>query len=65
MSGAFGSAIRKLREIARGVNAIVSSGYSDDPVMAAYREYGFNTVLAKPFQLSEPSRTLHLARVNT
>ncbi len=51
-------AIRKLRQIDSGVIVIVSSGYSDDPVMANFREYGFNAVIAKPFRLSELSKTL-------
>ena len=31
---------------------IVSSGYSDDPVMANYRSYGFRTLLPKPYNVS-------------
>jgi len=32
------------------IRAIVSSGYSDDPVMSSYKEYGFSAVLPKPYR---------------
>lgn len=32
---------------------IVSSGYSDDPVMAHWQEYGFRAVIKKPYTLNE------------
>ncbi len=32
--------------------AIVSSAYSDDPVMAHYRDYGFAAALPKPYTFS-------------
>ena len=35
------------------VKAIVSSGYSDDPVMAEYKKHGFNAVVRKPYQYEE------------
>ena len=37
---------------------LVSSGYSTDPVMASYSEYGFCGAIVKPFQLSELKKTL-------
>jgi two-component system, cell cycle sensor histidine kinase and response regulator CckA len=37
---------------------IVSSGYSDDPVMADPKRYGFQALLAKPYQLSGMSELL-------
>ena len=35
------------------IKAIVSSGYSDDPIMSEFREYGFSDVVAKPYSLTE------------
>ena len=52
--------IKSLLEIDPEVNAIVSSGYSTDPVMASYEEYGFNGVIVKPFTLSDIKKMLHL-----
>lgn len=43
--------IRRLLEIDPGVRAIVCSGYSNDPVMANFPDYGFAGVLTKPFSL--------------
>jgi CheY-like chemotaxis protein len=40
-----------LRELDPAVRAIVTSGYSEDPVLACPTEYGFAAVLAKPFTL--------------
>jgi len=45
--------IEKLLKIDPDVKAIVSSGYSTDPVMANYEKYGFSAVVAKPFDLKE------------
>jgi len=50
--------IRRLRELDPKVKAIVSSGYSLDPVMANFREYGFSGVIPKPYVIEELSRVL-------
>ena len=43
--------IGKLREIDPDVTAIVSTGYSDNPVVSDYRSYGFTTYLNKPYTI--------------
>jgi PAS domain S-box-containing protein len=48
----------KLKEFAPNVRAIASSGYSNDPIMANFREYGFSAVIAKPYQPAELSAIL-------
>lgn len=52
-------AIQKLLEIDPSVKAIVSSGYSNDPIMSDYVRYGFKGVIAKPYQLEQLSKTVH------
>ena len=42
-------AITKLLELDSDARAIVASGYSDDPVLANFRNHGFVGVLPKPF----------------
>ncbi|NOX26482.1 MAG: response regulator [Deltaproteobacteria bacterium] len=51
-------AIGKLLVIDPAARAIVASGYANDPVMAAYRDYGFSGMLSKPFQLSDLMRVV-------
>ncbi len=41
--------IRALREFDPQVRGIVSSGYSDSPILADYRDYGFVSMLQKPY----------------
>jgi two-component system cell cycle sensor histidine kinase/response regulator CckA len=40
------------------VQAIVSSGYGDDPIMANYKKFGFKSVIAKPYKISELGQVL-------
>ncbi len=41
-----------------GARVVVSSGYSQDPVVANFREYGFRDTIAKPYSVAEISRVL-------
>jgi len=45
-------AARKLLKIDPHAKIIVASGYSNDSVMANYKEYGFCAAVAKPFDLA-------------
>lgn len=47
------------------VRAIVSSGYSSDTVMSNYGDYGFKSVIAKPFQANDLSRVLRQVLVES
>ena len=47
-----------LRALDPSVVALVSSGYSNDPIMANHAEYGFAGIVTKPYQLSELASAL-------
>lgn len=51
-------AMQKLREMDPRVNAIVSSGYSNDPIMSQYQEYGFRGVITKPYKMEQVGELL-------
>ena len=51
-------AMRRLLESDPEAKVIVSSGYSDDPVMADFREHGFSGVVVKPYDIRELSQVL-------
>ena len=51
--------INQLKEIDPKVKAMIASGYSDHPVMADFRDYGFIGVVSKPFNLNKLSQVLH------
>jgi CheY-like chemotaxis protein len=57
VSGGMGGieAAGRLREFDSTVKLIVSSGYSDSPVMSDFRKYGFDDVVPKPWVIAEVS----------
>jgi len=51
-------AITELRSLDPDVRVIVSSGYSNDPIMADFKTYGFRGVIIKPYSIDLFSKTL-------
>ena len=50
--------IKTIRKTDRQVKAIVSSGYSNDPVMSDYKAFGFDGITAKPYTAAELGHAL-------
>jgi signal transduction histidine kinase/ActR/RegA family two-component response regulator len=57
-------AAAKLKELDPTLKLIVSSGYSDAPVMSHFAEYGFDAVILKPWTVKEMSEVLRQVLVN-
>lgn len=38
---------------------VVSSGYSNDPIMSHYKKYGFSGAITKPYSISELQEVIH------
>jgi len=50
--------IQKLLEIDPDVKAIISSGYSNKPIMSEYEQYGFSGAVTKPYTIDELNKIL-------
>ena len=50
--------IKELLEVDPQVRGIVSSGYSNDPIMCRFREYGFKGMIGKPYDIEEIRETI-------
>ncbi len=50
--------LKELKKIDPDVKAIVSSGYSNDPIMSEYEKYGFKAVVPKPYGMDELKEAL-------
>ena len=51
-------AVAKLHESYPNAKVIVSSGYSEDPIMSEYKKYGFSGVINKPFNANQVSEAI-------
>lgn len=47
--------IRELLQINPKIKVVVSSGYSNDPIMSSYEKYGFRAAISKPYFMNELS----------
>ena len=52
-------AVEEVLNIDPKAKVIVSSGYSTDPIMANYRDYGFYSAIVKPYKLQELSKVIN------
>ena len=52
-------AVTRILDIDPKAKVIASSGYSNDPVMANYREFGFTGIIPKPYKTTQLSKILH------
>jgi PAS domain S-box-containing protein len=57
--------IQILREMDENITAIASSGYSNDPIMAEYKTFGFSGVITKPYMVSELEKVLNEVLMGT
>lgn len=53
-----GEAMKILHEIDPAVKGIVSSGYSNDPILSDYTAFGFQGIITKPYRLTELKNVL-------
>jgi signal transduction histidine kinase/CheY-like chemotaxis protein len=53
--------MEKLLQLDPQVRALVSSGYSSDPVLAHYRAHGFLGIVPKPYDITELARVIRVA----
>ncbi len=51
-------ASKKILELDPQAKVVISSGYSNDPVMADYQAYGLKGIIPKPFRLNELKETI-------
>ncbi|MES1194371.1 MAG: hypothetical protein ABUL65_00665, partial [Opitutus sp.] len=51
-------AMEALRQFDPEVRAVVSSGYSSDPVLANHRAYGFGAVVPKPYEIEQLAQAI-------
>lgn len=58
--GAMGGkdAVKGILDINPSAKVLVSSGYSNDPIMANFKNYGFCAALVKPFHLQDLSKVI-------
>ncbi len=51
-------AVQQILAIDPKIKAIASSGYSNDPIMAEFKKYGFSAIVPKPYKLEDLNNAL-------
>jgi DNA-binding NarL/FixJ family response regulator len=51
--------LKELRQYDPNVKALVCSGYSNDPIMENFQEYGFEAAITKPYKITELNKVLN------
>ena len=51
--------MRELLKFDPDITAIVTSGYSNDPIIANFKNFGFKDAIIKPIKISELSNIMH------
>ena len=52
-------AVQEILKIEPKAKVIVASGYSNDPIMANFKTYGFSSAIVKPFKLQELAEVIN------
>jgi PAS domain S-box-containing protein len=52
-------AVKEIHKLNPEAKVVVSSGYSNDPIVANFRDYGFCASIVKPFQIEDLVRALN------
>ncbi len=59
LGGSEGFGLKLWKEVDPNVNAIISSGYADDPIFENYKKYGIKAALKKPYDIAQLSKVLY------
>ena len=59
MKGGGMETVKELLEFDPSIKAIASSGYSNDPVMAEFKKFGFSDVIKKPCNIKTLSKIVY------
>ncbi|MCA9420017.1 MAG: response regulator, partial [Nitrospira sp.] len=51
-------AIQHLKNLDPHMKAIITSGYSDDPIMCDFQQHGFQGILVKPYKIFDLAKIL-------
>ena len=59
LGGSEGYGLKLWKEVDPDINAIISSGYADDPIFENYKKYGLKAALKKPYDIAQLSKVLY------